>query len=221
MPSNSTLLSTAFFNRDPRKVARDLLGKVLVRRVGRKKLAGRIVETEAYLGVGDAAAHSAVGKTLRNSVLFGPPGFAYVYFIYGNHYCLNVSCLPDGVAGGVLFRALEPIEGIAEMALARGITLPAEIRAAGSEKVDDHRTRLLLRKISSGPGRMCEALDVTRERDNGKSFVSPRSDLQIVDDGYRPRRVKAGPRVGIKKSVEHNWRYAIADNPFVSAPAIR
>jgi DNA-3-methyladenine glycosylase len=221
MPSHSTLLSPAFFDRDPRKVARDLLGKVLVRKVGRKKLAGRIVETEAYLGAGDAAAHSAAGKTLRNSVLFGPPGFAYVYFIYGNHYCLNVSCLPDGVAGGVLFRALEPIEGIAEMARARGIELPADSCVVDCDKLADSKTRLLLRKISSGPGRMCEALDVTRERDNGKSFVSSRSDLRIVDDGYRVREVVVGPRVGIKKSVEHNWRYGIAKNPFVSAPAIR
>ncbi len=221
MLRRSILLSPAFFDRDPRRVARDLLGKVLVRKVGRKKLAGRIVETEAYLGSGDAAAHSAVGKTLRNSVLFGPPGFAYVYFIYGNHYCLNVSCLPDGVAGGVLFRALEPIEGIAEMANARGITLPADSCVSDFDKIADSKTRLLLRKISSGPGRMCEALDVTRERDNGKSFVSPRSDLQIVDDGYRVLRVQAGPRVGIKKSIEHNWRYVIANNPFVSAPAIR
>jgi len=221
MPSHSILLSASFFDRDPRKVARDLLGKVLVRKAGRKRLAGRIVETEAYLGAGDAAAHSAAGKTLRNSVLFGPPGFAYVYFIYGNHYCLNVSCLPDGVAGGVLFRALEPIDGIAEMARARGITLPDDCCVADFDKVADRKTRLLLRKISSGPGRMCEALDVTRERDNEKSFVSPRSDLQIVDDGYRLAGVRVGPRVGIKKSVEHNWRYGIANNPFVSAPAIR
>ena len=90
----STLLSAAFFDRDPRRVARALLGKLLVRKIPRGMLAGRIVETEAYLGSGDLAAHSAAGKTARNSVLFGPPGYAYVYFIYGNHYCLNVSCLP-------------------------------------------------------------------------------------------------------------------------------
>src|ERR1700751_6151114 len=110
---NSALpLTSAFFDRDPRAVARSLLGKLLIRKSGGKILAGRIVETEAYLGEGDLAAHSAAGKTDRNSVLFGPPGYAYVYFIYGNHYCLNASCLPDGVAGGVLFRAMEPVAGI-------------------------------------------------------------------------------------------------------------
>src|SRR6202451_3553659 len=117
------LLKASFYDRDPRRVARSLLGKVLIRKTPRGILAGRIVETEAYLGAGDAAAHSASGKTARNSVLFGPPGFAYVYFIYGNYYCLNVSCEPEGIAGGVLFRALEPIAGIAEMARARDIAL--------------------------------------------------------------------------------------------------
>src|SRR5208337_4528253 len=168
-----SLLKTEFFNRDPRRVARALLGKLLVRKTPRGILAGRIIETEAYLGKGDAAAHAAAGKTARNSVLFGPPGHAYVYFIYGNHYCLNVSCLPDGVPGCVLFRALEPMAGIKQMAKARGIKLAKESD---------------LNKISSGPGRLSEALGITRARDNGKSLVSPRSDLRIVDDGYRVRR---------------------------------
>src|SRR5712691_3349508 len=126
-----------FFNRDPRRVSRDLLGKVLMRCHGRELLAGRIVEVEAYLGTGDLAAHAAAGRTARNDVLFGPPGHAYVYFIYGNHYCLNVSCLPDGVPGCVLFRALEPVSGIEQMAEARQavITGPRD-----------------LRKLTSGPG---------------------------------------------------------------------
>src|SRR5580700_2865943 len=122
----ATLLKAEFFNRDPRRVARSLLGKLLVRKTRRGILAGRIVETEAYLGSGDAAAHTAAGRTARNSVLFGPPGHAYVYFIYGNYYCLNVSCLPDGVPGGVLFRALEPVAGIEQMAEARGVDLTEE-----------------------------------------------------------------------------------------------
>ncbi len=196
-----TPLKAAFFNRDPRQVARALLGKLVVRKTPSGVLAGRIVETEAYLGQGDAAAHSAAGRTARNSVLFGPPGHAYVYFIYGNHYCLNVSCLPDGVPGGVLFRALEPVAGIQQMAKARGIE-----QARESD----------FKKISSGPGRLSEALGVTRARDNGKSLVSARSDLRIVDDGYRVRRVAITPRIGIVKSAERPLRYFIAGNPFVS-----
>ena len=182
-------------------MARALLGKLLVRKTPRGILAGRIIETEAYLGKGDRAAHAAAGKTARNAVLFGPPGHAYVYFIYGNHYCLNVSCLADGVPGGVLFRALEPVSGIAQMAEARGIEVAKEID---------------LKKISSGPGRLAEAMEITRERDNGKSLVGQRSDLRIVDDGYRVRRVTVTPRIGIVKSAEQPLRYFIAANPFVS-----
>jgi len=194
-------LPPQFFNRDPRRVSRDLLGKVLVRRHGRELLAGRIVEVEAYLGTGDPAAHAAAGRTVRNDVLFGPPGHAYVYFIYGNHYCLNVSCLPDGVPGCVLIRGLEPVGGIEEMAHARGVSLQ---RAAD------------LRKLSSGPGRLAEALHITRERDNGKNLTSADSDLWIADDGYRVRRVLITKRVGIRKAAEMRLRYVIAGNEFVS-----
>ena len=202
-------LSSAFFNRDPRRVARALLGKVLIRKTSRGVLSGRIVETEAYLGKDDAAAHTASGKTSRNAVLFGPPGFTYVYFIYGNYYCLNVSCLPDGVPGGVLFRALEPLAGVKEMSAGRGLGVPGP---------EDLKRISWLRKISSGPGRICEAFGITRARDNGKSLVSSRSDLQIVDDRYRVRRIVVGPRVGITKSAEEPLRYLIAENPFVSVP---
>jgi len=202
-----TSLKAEFFNRDPRRVARALLGKLLVRKTPRGILAGRIVETEAYLGKDDAAAHAAAGRTARNSVLFGPPGHAYVYFIYGNHYCLNVSCLPDRVPGCVLFRALEPVSGIDQMAEARGIEV---------EKEMDLRKISSLKKISSGPGRMTEAMEITRERDNGKSLVSLRSDLRLADDGYRVGRVTITPRIGIVKSAEQPLRYFIAGNPFVS-----
>jgi len=207
MFKSSTPLTPAFYNRDPRRVARALLGKLLVRKTPAGILAGRIVETEAYLGQDDAAAHSAAGKTPRNAVLFGPPGRAYVYFIYGNHYCLNVSCLPDGVPGGVLFRALEPVAGLERMAKARGIEI--EI----GSKIKGLATR---KKISSGPGRLSEALGITRQRDNGRILTSARSDLRIVDDGYRVHRVVVTPRIGIAKSAERPLRYLIAGNPFVS-----
>src|SRR5690348_13372641 len=199
-----------FYTRDPRAVSRDLLGKVLVRRQNRKLLRARIVEVEAYLGKDDPAAHSASGRTARNFVLFGPPGLSYVYFIYGNHYCFNVSCLPDGEAGGVLFRALEPISGIEQMAAARSISLP---------KSHDHSHAIRdLRKLTSGPGRLAEAFGITRVRDNEKNLTSPKSDLFITDDGFRPRRIEVTPRIGITKAADHPLRYIIAENKFVSHP---
>jgi DNA-3-methyladenine glycosylase len=182
-------------------VSRDLLGKVLVRRRGRKLLLGRIVEVEAYLGLNDPAAHSFAGRTARNAVLWGPPGIAYVYFIYGNHYCLNVSCLADGVAGGVLFRALEPLAGIEEMARARGFS--------GADLVD-------LRKLTSGPGRLAEAFGITRLRDNEKNLTSSKSDLWIADDGSPRTRVKITSRIGITKAAELPLRYIVPGNRFVS-----
>ena len=192
-------LSRAFYNRDPRLVAPDLLGKILIRRQDRKLLTGRIVEVEAYPGVGDPASHTFIGHTPRNAVLFGPPGYAYVYFIYGNHFCLNVSCLPDGVGSGILFRAVEPILGIKEMFKLRGIAESSDLKS-----------------LTSGPGRMAEAFGITRERDNGKDLTSSRSDLYIADDGSEPPKVSITKRIGIKKAVEVPLRYVVAENRFVS-----
>jgi DNA-3-methyladenine glycosylase len=194
-------LNRAFFARNPRRVARELLGKVLVRDSGKLRLTGRIVEVEAYLGANDPASHSFAGKTARNSVLFGPPGHAYVYFIYGAHYCLNVSCERDGKAGGVLFRALEPLEGIEEMARAREIEL--------------HGPRDLVR-LTSGPGRMAEAFGVTRVRDNDCDLTSSRSSLWIGDDGFRAKNIQVTPRIGITKAADHPLRYILGGNKFVS-----
>lgn len=204
MMREAKLLRRAFFNRDPRAVARELLGKLIVRRQGRKQLAGRIVEVEAYLGAGDLAAHAAAGHTARNAVLWGPPGYAYVYFIYGVHYCLNISCLPDGDAGCVLIRALEPVSGIADMVKAREL---ADLDLASMRD---------LRKLASGPGKLCEALGITRPRDNNKDMLSTKSDLQVMSDGFRVQDVAVTQRIGIKKSAELPLRYVIAGNTFVS-----
>jgi DNA-3-methyladenine glycosylase len=178
-----------------------LLGKVLLRRDGRKILAGRIVEVEAYLH-NDPAAHSYAGRTARNAVLWGPPGFAYVYFIYGNHYCFNVSCLPDGEAGGVLFRALEPLIGLDSMMVAR----------------DNDSTDL--RTLTSGPGRLAEAFGITRMRDNEKDLTAANSDLWIGDDGSRPPPVKITTRIGITKAAERPLRYIVSGNRFVSGKRV-
>ena len=189
-----------FYNRDPRRVSRDLLGKVLIRKDGRSVLAARIVEVEAYLG-NDPAAHSFAGRTERNAVLWGRPGVSYVYFIYGNHFCFNVSCLPDGTAGGVLLRALEPLVGMAEMARARGMV--------DADSAD-------LRRLTSGPGRLAEAFGITRARDNGKNLTSGTSDLWIAEDGSARPQVKITARIGITKAAERPLRYIIPGNRFVS-----
>ncbi|HXF15003.1 MAG TPA: DNA-3-methyladenine glycosylase [Terriglobales bacterium] len=199
MKSALRILSPSFYDRDPRLVGPDLLGKILVRREERKLLMGRIVEVEAYLGSEDPAAHASVGKTARNAVLFGPPGYAYVYFIYGNHYCLNVSCLPDGVPGGILFRAVEPIQGMKAMFKLRGI----------DESPD-------LRRLTRGPGRLAAAFGITRQRDNGKDLTSSRSDLYIADDGAPASQVLITKRIGIKKAADMPLRYIVPGNRFVS-----
>ncbi|HYL95710.1 MAG TPA: DNA-3-methyladenine glycosylase, partial [Terriglobales bacterium] len=196
-PARLKVLPREFFNRDPRRVCRELLGKVLVRRESTKLLAGRVVELEAYMGTGDPAAHAYIGPTARNRVLFGPPGHAYIYFTYGSHYCLNVSCMPEGKAGSVLFRALEPLAGIAEMERARGL---AEAEAKKN----------VLRRLTSGPGRLAEAFGITRPRDNGKDLTDATSDLFLADGGYPPPRVLTTVRVGITKAAERPLRYLIA-----------
>ena len=201
--SGSTLLPSEFYSRDPRQVAPELLGKVLVRREGKQVRAGRIVELEAYLGVDDPAAHAHRGPTARNQVLFGPPGRAYVYFIYGFHYCLNISCEPEGQAGCILIRALEPLAGLDLMYAARDLE-------------PKHGRVTELRLLTSGPGRLAEAFSITRERDNNKNVTSRRSDLQVVDDGFRPDKISTTVRIGITKAMEDPLRYLIAGNPFVS-----
>ncbi len=200
----------AFFNRDPREVARDLLGKILVRRQGSRIMAGRVVETEAYLGNGDPAAHSASGKTARNAVLFGPPGYAYVYLIYGNHFCLNVSCLPDGDAGCVLFRALEPIVGLKEMSRYRHLELSSQ------------PTEAQARMLTSGPGRLAQALAISRMRDNGKDMTSrTKSDLWLCEDDWPTEQVVCTPRVGITKAADEPLRFLVCGNRFVSGKTVK
>src|ERR1700674_3469189 len=198
-------LDRTFFRRNPRRVARDLLGKILLRE-GEFHLTARIVEVEAYLGENDPAAHAAAGNTTRNSVLFGPPGYAYVYFIYGNHYCLNVSCEREGKAGSVLFRALEPLQGIEEMARARDI----------APQGPDELSQGDLRRLTSGPGRMAEAFGITRARDNGCDLTSPASRLWIGEDGFRATNIQVTARIGITKAADQPLRFFLAGNAFVS-----
>ncbi|MGA2672343.1 MAG: DNA-3-methyladenine glycosylase [Terracidiphilus sp.] len=200
------LLPRAFFEAPPEHVAPRLLGKLLVRRMGeRKLLAGRIVEAEAYLGPHndppDPAAHSHRGPTPRNSVLFGSAGHAYVYAIYGRYFCMNVSCEAEGRAGCVLLRALEPVAGAEQMALNRGLApgVPA-------------------RQLTSGPSRLCQALGLTRQLHNGLDLLDSASPLQLLDDGFAVSEVLVTARIGIREAADWPLRFALPGHACISGP---
>jgi DNA-3-methyladenine glycosylase len=195
-------IARSFFERPPDIVGRAVLGKLLVRRTRDGLLAGRIVEVEAYFGNDDPAAHAAAGRTARNSVLFGPAGHAYVYFIYGMHSCLNISCEQDGQAGSLLVRALEPLMGLEQMAMHRGLGPHASPRL-----------------LTAGPGRLCQALGITRATHNGMDLLDDSSDLQLRDEGYDAQAILTTPRIGISKAAERPLRFLLVGNPCVSGPA--
>jgi DNA-3-methyladenine glycosylase len=197
------LLPREFFEASPEQVAPKLLGKVLAHRTSAGVLAGRIVEVEAYLGphhkTPDPAAHAYRGPTLRNSVLFGPAGHAYVYLIYGRYFCANITCETEDRAGCVLLRALEPLEGVEQMAENREL-------ASGTA------TRLL----TSGPSRLCQAMGLTRATHNEMDLLDPASPLQVRDDGYAVGEVLVTPRIGIHEAVDWPLRFALVRNSCVS-----
>jgi len=188
-------LPRRFYARPPGVVARDLLGRLLVRTSGRSQLVGRIVEVEAYGGSRDPASHAFRGKTRRNRSMFGPPGHAYVYFTYGMHHCLNVVTGGEGVASAVLIRALEPVRGLEGMARRRGTTV---------------RERL-----ACGPGCVAEALGVDRSHDG---LDLTRGPLWVSSAPARRggRRVAVGPRVGVRGGADRRWRFYLEGHPCVS-----
>ena len=204
-----TPIARSFYEHPPELVAPRLLGKLLVRRIGGKTLAGRIVEVEAYLGPHnnppDPAAHTYRGPTPRNAVIFGPPGHAYVYSIYGQYFCLNVSCEPEGKAGCILLRAVEPLAGLEEMARNRGLTSPATPRL-----------------LTSGPSRLCQAFGLTRAAHNALDLTSITSPLQILDDGFPVPEPHTGlhisPRIGIRHAIDWPLRFSLSGHPCVSGP---
>jgi len=187
---NRRILRRSFYANSPEIVARALLGRILVHHREGELLSGRIVEAEAYLGLSDPASHAFTGRSPYNDVLFGPPGYADVYLIYGLHYCMNVSCLPDGEPGGVLIRALDPIDGIATMERLRGLPDTASAKL-----------------LTGGPGRLCQAMGISRARHLGMDVTDPKSILQIVDDGYRPKTIDVTPRIGISKAADRPLRF--------------
>jgi DNA-3-methyladenine glycosylase len=194
MPDRPVVLERGFYRRDPREVAPDLLNKILLNADGRS---GRIVETEAYCGPIDPAAHSWRGRSARNATMFGAPGLLYVYFTYGMHWCCNPVCGEEGEGVAVLLRALAPLTGLAAMRAAR-----ASCR----------RDRDLCR----GPARLCQALGIDRAQD-GIDLVGGAGGFSIVDDGMPPPlEPVATTRVGITRAADQPWRWYVPDDPHVS-----
>jgi DNA-3-methyladenine glycosylase len=191
MPVEGAPLPAAFYDRDPAGVARDLLGAVLRMDDGEGVVSGRIVETEAYLGPHDPASHSAVGRTARTWHMFGPPGTAYVYFIYGVHWCVNVVTREDGYGSAVLVRALVPIAGLPRM----------------RERRPKARTD---RDLCNGPGKLCAALGITRAHD-GLVLTGGSSLTLLAGDRVPDEAVIVGPRVGISKAVDWPLRFRVRE----------
>jgi len=195
MTYSQFMLPRSFYMRDTLTVARELLAKHLVRRVGESELVGRIVEVEAYGGADDPASHAYRGMTPRNQVMFGKGGIAYVYFTYGKHYCFNVTTEKEGVPGAVLIRALQSVSGI--------------------EMMQKNREVKTLRDLTNGPGKLTQAMSITKKQ-NGLDLARSR-ELFI----FKPRvkddfKVASARRIGIRVGAEKPWRFYIKNNKFVS-----
>jgi DNA-3-methyladenine glycosylase len=191
-------LTRAFYAREPVTVARDLVGTHLVRVTPDGIRIGRIVETEAYRGAGDPASHAHRGQTTRNFPMFGPPGHAYVYFIYGVHWMFNVSAHPDSPPGAVLIRALEPLAGIELMAR--------------------YRVGQLTPQLTNGPARLAQAMSIDASLNDEDLCTSSRLYLTPGALGAS-QTVTSGPRIrvtGDEAAKNHPWRFWVAGSPFIS-----
>lgn len=189
-----------FYFGDVNKIAKNLLGKILVKQTDKNLYAGRIVEVEAYEGANDQAAHSYNGISERNNVMFQPGGAFYVYLIYGVHYCANIVVGKEGVGDAVLLRGVEPITGQELMASNRF----AKVDINSKEKLN----------LTNGPAKLCKAFAIDREY-NGYSLDSDKIFLADLESDNKFKIVET-TRIGITKSVDLKWRYYIKDNPFVS-----
>jgi len=189
-----------FYLRPTEEVARELLGSLLVHRMGGEMLVARLVETEAYLSAGDPGCHAARGRTERNAVMFGPPGSIYVYLIYGMHLCMNVVTQPEGVAEAVLLRAAEPLVGI--------------------EAMRERRGRHALKDLCSGPAKLVQAFGVTLE-DNGGDIT--RGQFFVAPAPEPPEQIAVTTRIGLGESCGEDLmlRYLIPGSPWLSRPLPR
>ena len=205
------LIARDFFDRPSDEVAPALLGCVLEHETREGLVAVELTEAEAYAGETDPASHAYRGITGRNAVMFGPPGHAYVYFTYGMHFCVNVVCMPQGIARAVLLRAGRVIAG---EALARR-------RRAGHRRETEQPGVITTRDLARGPARLCQALAIDRTQ-NGADLCSPASGLRLrpvgasLQAGGEPA-IEVGPRVGISAAADVPWRFWLAGDPTVSA----
>ena len=190
-PGISKTLRREFYLQDTVDVARGLLGKVLVHKTAEGILAGRIVETEAYL-MDDPACHASRGVTPRNAPMFGPPGHAYIYFTYGMHFCMNAVTAPEGVGEAVLIRAVQPLLGVDLMMERRG-------------------TRVIT-NLASGPGKLCQAFGLGREQGGLDLTEGP----LVIEEGEDVTEIITTTRVGIRLAAEKPWRFYQAGSRFIS-----
>jgi DNA-3-methyladenine glycosylase len=223
------LIAREFFARPSREVAPDLLGCVLAHDTAEGVVAVELTEVEAYEGVADPASHSFRGQTPRNAIMWGPPGFAYVYFIYGMYFCVNVICQPTGTSSGILIRAGRVTAG---EPLARQRRMAGRRAPSGPETPAKH---LPANDLARGPGLLCLAMAIT-QAENGLDLVDPASSLRLyAGEPDRPvvaepirlagraadpepsPRVSSGPRVGVTAAADVPWRFWLTGDPTVSA----
>lgn len=209
-------LPAGFFARPARNVARELLGAVLVSTVDGALTAGRITETEAYIGPQDPASHAAkrIGRTSRNQAMFGPPGTAYVYRIYGIHWCLNVVTDREAFPAAVLIRSLEPLAGFDTMRVRRGTAAPAPVPVGAAE--DDLQTARNPedRTLTTGPGRLAQALGVSDALDRHDLQAPP---LRLLAGRSAPDHdVASGPRIGVTRATSWPLRFFLQRSPWLS-----
>lgn len=206
MHKNLQKLSRSFYGRDSVTVARELLGKILVHKTGGQELRAIIVETEAYGGIPDKAAHSYGGKkTLRTKIMFGDPGFSYVYLIYGIYNCFNIVVAKEGDPQAVLIRALEPLEGLETMAINR------------YNKGYKELSQKQIYGLTNGPGKLCMAMNIDRSW-NGEDLSQ--DTLYLEAGKEEEQKIVRAKRIGIdyaQEAKDYLWRFYLRDNPFVSA----
>lgn len=195
-------LPRSFYSRPAPNVAKDLLGKILVRKIGSRILSGKIVEVEAYRQ-DDPASHAYRGKTKRNQVMFGRAGHLYVYFTYGMHFCANVVAGKEGTGEAVLIRAIEPLKGMVQMKRDRGST---DVR-----HLQDAR---LLNNLTNGPAKLCQAFGIQREN-NGTDLLADEIYL-AGDERVPPSKIGTSSRIGITNGKEKKWRFFVKGNEWVS-----